>query len=149
MSRFMRYRLWSPGNPQNRVFFTDFYMALMSPTQPTPPNQVWFKCPAEMTKFDIKNYLQKIYNVPVARVNTRVVFAKVWRDHKNRRIKPEPDYKMAYVTLGEGMTFEFPDIYPEEKKDQEKDMIENLKKEQKKKDASWAREGGLPGWFSL
>ncbi|XP_078000401.1 large ribosomal subunit protein uL23m-like isoform X2 [Glandiceps talaboti] len=148
MSRLMRYRFWQPGNPQNRVFFTDFFVSLIRPRSEVTPNTVCFKCPVEMTKFDIKNYLQNIYNVPVAKVNTHIHFAKIWRDHKNRRIKPEPDYKIAHVTLGEGMTFEFPELFPDAM-EKEKEVVEELKTKQKTEDSKRAHQGGVPGWFSL
>ncbi|XP_002733674.1 large ribosomal subunit protein uL23m-like [Saccoglossus kowalevskii] len=148
MARLARYPFWKPGNPQNRVFFTDFYMALMRPTKPMPENVVQFKCPAEMSKFDIKNYLQNIYKVPVIKVSTHIRFAKVWRDHLNRRIKPEPDYKVAYVTLGQGMTFKFPELYPD-KFDEEKDVLDDLKEQEKTKTSNLTNRGGVPDWFGI
>ena len=35
-----------------------------------PPNKLYFVVSSEMTRFDIKNYLEKIYQVPVANVPT-------------------------------------------------------------------------------
>ena len=52
-----------------------------------------------MTKFDIKNYLQNIYGIPVAKVNTSVMYVPFQRNHRNERVKPKEDYKLAYVTL--------------------------------------------------
>ena len=53
----------------------------------------------EMTRVDLRNYLEQIYNVPVAAVRTRVQHgSNRRRDHKNVRIK-KPDYKVAYVQL--------------------------------------------------
>ena len=52
-----------------------------------------------MTKFDIKNYLERIYNIPVARVNTHIIYVAFQRDHRNRRFKPKDDFKLAHVTL--------------------------------------------------
>ncbi|KAI4825010.1 hypothetical protein KUCAC02_020715, partial [Chaenocephalus aceratus] len=72
-----------------------------------------------MTKCDIKNYLENIYNVPVGAVRTRIQFGLErsdsrefdvfiifrWgrgsnkkRNHLNQKIK-QPDYKVAYVQL--------------------------------------------------
>ena len=52
-----------------------------------------------MTKFDVKNYLDRLYNVPVAKVNTQIVYVAFKRDHRNRRFKPKDDFKLAHVTL--------------------------------------------------
>ncbi|XP_054380084.1 large ribosomal subunit protein uL23m isoform X7 [Pongo abelii] len=53
----------------------------------------------EMTRVDLRNYLESIYNVPVAAVRTRVQHgSNRRRDHRNVRIK-KPDYKVAYVQL--------------------------------------------------
>uniref|UniRef100_A0A4X1U666 Large ribosomal subunit protein uL23m n=1 Tax=Sus scrofa TaxID=9823 RepID=A0A4X1U666_PIG len=55
-------------------------------------------CP-RMTRVDLRNYLERIYNVPVAAVRTRVQYgSNRRRDHRNIRIK-KPDYKVAYVQL--------------------------------------------------
>uniref|UniRef100_A0A8D2QJJ5 Large ribosomal subunit protein uL23m n=1 Tax=Zonotrichia albicollis TaxID=44394 RepID=A0A8D2QJJ5_ZONAL len=52
-----------------------------------------------MTKLDIRNYLERIYNVPVAAVRTRIQYgANNKRNHRNQRVK-KPDYKVAYVQL--------------------------------------------------
>lgn len=68
-----------------------------------------------MTRVDLRNYLERIYNVPVAAVRTRVQYgSNRRRDHRNIRIK-KPDYKVAYVQLALGQTFTFPDLFPERK----------------------------------
>uniref|UniRef100_A0A4W2IDY8 Large ribosomal subunit protein uL23m n=1 Tax=Bos indicus x Bos taurus TaxID=30522 RepID=A0A4W2IDY8_BOBOX len=52
-----------------------------------------------MTRVDLRNYLERVYNVPVAAVRTRVQHgSNRRRDHRNVRIK-QPDYKVAYVQL--------------------------------------------------
>nr|XP_017509652.1 39S ribosomal protein L23, mitochondrial isoform X3 [Manis javanica]XP_017509653.1 39S ribosomal protein L23, mitochondrial isoform X3 [Manis javanica] len=53
----------------------------------------------EMTRVDLRNYLERIYNVPVAAVRTRVQHgSNRKRDHRNVRVK-KPDQKVAYVQL--------------------------------------------------
>ncbi|XP_077609875.1 large ribosomal subunit protein uL23m isoform X3 [Crocuta crocuta] len=53
----------------------------------------------EMTRVDLRNYLERIYNVPVAAVRTRVQHgSNRKRDYRNVRMK-KPDYKVAYVQL--------------------------------------------------
>ncbi|KAJ0069333.1 hypothetical protein NL108_004180, partial [Boleophthalmus pectinirostris] len=52
-----------------------------------------------MTKYDVKNYLEKIYSVPVGVVRTRIQYgSNKKRNHLNQRVK-QPDYKVAYVQL--------------------------------------------------
>lgn len=53
----------------------------------------------EMTKYDIKNYLEKIYNVNVAHVRTRIALGKTRRDLVKGYVTKEDDVKLAYVTL--------------------------------------------------
>ncbi|XP_063615174.1 large ribosomal subunit protein uL23m-like [Penaeus indicus] len=70
------YPLYRRGNPQLRVFLPNFYMKLIKPRDPQPKNVVQFEVSMQMTKFDIKNYLEKIYNVPVENVVTHVRMGK-------------------------------------------------------------------------
>jgi large subunit ribosomal protein L23 len=87
-----RYPLYHVGNPQLRVFLPNFTMTLLKPFKgfAQPPNVVNFKvslqvklplgCPVnfvlkiatlfQMTQLDVKNYLEKIYKVPVINVKT-------------------------------------------------------------------------------
>ncbi|XP_033629860.1 39S ribosomal protein L23, mitochondrial-like [Asterias rubens] len=150
MSRFVRYPLYVKGNPQCRVFFTDFYMKLVKSDKERPPNVVTFECPVQMTKFDVKNYLDRLYNVPVAKVNTQIVYVAFKRDHRNRRFKPKDDFKLAHVTLPDNQTFEFPDnLFKKETDEDEEDMIEEVKAKQKVKDNLLRERGGVPLWFGL
>ncbi|XP_072164922.1 large ribosomal subunit protein uL23m-like [Diadema setosum] len=144
-----RYPLYLLGNPQRRVFFTDFCMKLIKNKKPMPPNMVTFECDLQMTKFDIKNYLQNIYKVPVARVNTRIVYVPFDRNHKNQRVKLREDYKLAYVTLAEGQTFEFPELFPDTEEKKNEEMAEDLKDKEKKAAKLLSRRGGVPNWFSI
>jgi len=64
-----------------------------------------------MTKFDIRNYFQKIYGVQVAKVNTRIQLGKEKRaPGRPKKLKKKPDFKVAYLTLVD-QTFEFPDLF--------------------------------------
>lgn len=53
----------------------------------------------EMTKFDIKNYLEKIYNVPVVDVKTKITLGKFKKDVGKGYIIKDDDIKYAFVTL--------------------------------------------------
>ncbi|XP_046715823.1 39S ribosomal protein L23, mitochondrial isoform X2 [Silurus meridionalis] len=98
------YPLYQLGNPQLRIFRPTFSMTLVRPGKPQPQDTVQFRVSMEMTKFDVKNYLEKIYNVPVAAVRTRIQYcSNKKRNHLNQRVK-RPDYKVAYVQLTSSLT---------------------------------------------
>lgn len=53
----------------------------------------------EMTKLDIKNYLEKIYNVHPVHVHTRIALGKTYIPSGVKFVVKEDDVKIAYVTL--------------------------------------------------
>uniref|UniRef100_A0A8D0CDM2 Large ribosomal subunit protein uL23m n=1 Tax=Salvator merianae TaxID=96440 RepID=A0A8D0CDM2_SALMN len=152
MARRIIYPLYQHGNPQLRVFRTDYFVKLMRPYAPQPEDTVQFQIPIEMTKVEFKDYLENIYKVPVAAIRTRIQFGQTKKDHKNRTVKT-PDYKIAYVQLAAGQTFQFPDLYPEKEETIEPGSFEDIQKKfmenerQKQKDDP--RQGGVPRWFGL
>lgn len=93
------YPLYQRGTPQLRVFLPNFWMKLMQPTHTQPENVVQFACSMEMTKYDVKNYLEKIYKVPVVEVRTRIGMGRAKRDPVAGYVIKEEDTKYAYVTL--------------------------------------------------
>lgn len=93
------YPLFKQGNPQLRVFLPNFWMKIVRPENAQPENIVQFQCSMEMTKHDIKNYLEKIYNIPVVDVRTRIALGKTKRDLVAGYVTKEDDAKLAYVTL--------------------------------------------------
>ncbi|KAK9952581.1 hypothetical protein ABG768_018411 [Culter alburnus] len=99
MAKRILYPLYQLGNPQLRIFRPTFNLTLVRPGKEQPPDTVQFRIPMEMTKFDVRNYLEKIYSVPVAAVRTRIQYcSNKKRNHLNQRVK-RPDYKVAYVQL--------------------------------------------------
>uniref|UniRef100_A0A8C1V6J0 Large ribosomal subunit protein uL23m n=1 Tax=Cyprinus carpio TaxID=7962 RepID=A0A8C1V6J0_CYPCA len=76
MSKRIIYPLYQLGNPQLRIFRPTFNLALVRPGKEQPPDTVQFRIPMEMTKFDVRNYLEKIYSVPVAAVRTRIQYCE-------------------------------------------------------------------------
>ena len=63
---FFSYPLYRRGNPQLRIYLPNFWMKLLNPEKQfvrAPPNRVTFEVSPEMTKLDVKNYLEKIYKV--------------------------------------------------------------------------------------
>ncbi|XP_078239822.1 large ribosomal subunit protein uL23m isoform X4 [Pogona vitticeps] len=147
------YPLYQFGNPQLRVFRTDYFLTLVRPGVPLSEDTVQFRIPMEMTKVEVKDYLENIYNVPVASVRTRIQYGSMrMRDYKNCRIK-KPDYKVAYVQLAAGETFQFPDLFPETKKTIEPGSFEDVQQKymdkKKEKLSEDVRRSGVPKWFGL
>ncbi|XP_039079634.1 39S ribosomal protein L23, mitochondrial isoform X3 [Hyaena hyaena] len=149
-----RYPLYQLGNPQLRVFRTNFFIWLVRPGTAQPEDTVQFRIPMEMTRVDLRNYLERIYNVPVAAVRTRVQHgSNRKRDYRNVRMK-KPDYKVAYVQLAHGQTFTFPDLFPEKQQGPDgspgdEDLRDRLLEEQRRRQSRDPRRGGVPDWFGL
>ncbi|XP_072495593.1 large ribosomal subunit protein uL23m isoform X2 [Notamacropus eugenii] len=153
MARNVLYPLYQAGNPQLRIFRTNFFIQLVRPGSAQPEDTVQFRIPMEMTRIDLKNYLQSIYNVPVAAVRTRIQHgSSKRRDHRNVRIK-QPDYKVAYVQLAHGQTFKFPDLFPEKKPSPEAGSIDDIQnqfmEDERQRQKGDPRRGGVPDWFGL
>lgn len=93
------YPIYRRGNPQLRVFLPNFWMKLIRNPHPQPDNVVTFAVSMEMTKYDVKNYLTKIYNVPVVEVRTRIDAGKTKQEPNFHYVVKDEDTKIAYVTL--------------------------------------------------
>lgn len=109
------YPIYQRGNPQLRVFLPNFWMKLVKPTAvfgkaTVPDNKVQFIVSSEMTKIDIKNYLEKIYNVPVANVKTYNKMGKTRQNAFGPYLIKDDDQKIAFVTLPPGHKFEWPQL---------------------------------------
>ena len=74
----LRYPAFKSGNSKLRVFLPDFWMKLVKPDHNLLPNQVQFIVSSQMTKLDVKQYLEKIYNIPVVHV---ITYNKMGKDH--------------------------------------------------------------------
>lgn len=68
-------------------------------------NQVVFEVHRDANKLEIKQAVQKLFNVKVARVNIMQYEGK--RKRVGRYIGKRPDWKKAVVTLKKGETIEF------------------------------------------
>ncbi|XP_038620795.1 39S ribosomal protein L23, mitochondrial [Tachyglossus aculeatus] len=153
MAQRVLYPLYQRGNPQLRVFRTNFFVQLVRPGKEQPEDTVQFRIPMTMTRIDMRNYLQTIYKVPVATVRTRIQFgSNKKRDHRNQRVK-QPDYKVAYVQLAHGQTFAFPDLFPKKEPHTEPgsfaEIQSRLTDEERQKQKADPRWGGVPRWFRL
>ncbi len=77
-------------------------MKLAKPREKNPPpNRIQFQVSLEMSKFDVKNYLEKIYKVPVLDVKTFVRSGSTHRyPYSNtQELYKDDDIKMAMVIL--------------------------------------------------
>lgn len=52
-----------------------------------------------MTKYDIRNYLEKIYNVPVVDVRTKIRTGRFRKDFGKGYVVKDDDTKLAYIVL--------------------------------------------------
>ncbi|GBM46069.1 putative 39S ribosomal protein L23, mitochondrial [Araneus ventricosus] len=145
------YPTFIKGNPRLRIFLPNFFMKLVKPKRSEPANHVRFIIPLEMTDDDVKSYLNNIYNVPVCQVRTSLYEGEIKRNHKNYLIK-EPDFRMAHVILPEDMKFEFPDLFPEAKKDKADEdqnrLLDQATDLMKQRRRNWDRKD-IPTWFGL
>ena len=93
------YPIYQRGNPQLRIFLPNFWMKLIRPAEEQPKNVATFSVSMQMTKYDVKNYLEKIYKLPVVDVRTRIEMGKTKRDQAKGYVTKDDDVKIAYVTL--------------------------------------------------
>ncbi|XP_028408407.1 39S ribosomal protein L23, mitochondrial-like [Dendronephthya gigantea] len=103
---------------QARIFLPEWFMKVVRPTKAVPDNLAIFHVPMEMSRFDVKNYLESIYKINVAKVNIRIQTGKAQRVMmKNGAVKLQqhPDVKIAYVTMTD-TKFTFPDMFVKSEK---------------------------------
>ncbi|XP_013147483.1 PREDICTED: 54S ribosomal protein L23, mitochondrial [Papilio polytes] len=145
------YPIYQRGNPQLRVFLPNFWMKLVRPKPKQLPNVVQFHCSMEMTKFDIKNYLEKIYNIPIVDVRTNIKMGKFRKDYGKGYIVKDDDIKCAYIVLPKDMTFKYPDLFEGLKKEDE-DSMKSLDEAKKSFNDYLERNKertDVPSWFSI
>ncbi len=71
-----------------------------------PYNHFLFRASPSVTKHEVREYLEKVYDVRVARVTTSVSLGKVRRvPGKNRMFRKLSDYKRVMVRLADDATF--------------------------------------------
>ncbi|KAI6225125.1 hypothetical protein M3Y99_01374700 [Aphelenchoides fujianensis] len=95
-------RLWQPGNPQTRVFLPDFWMRFVETPNVgrnrLPPHAAKFEVHPQMSRMDVRQYLEKIYKLPVR--DNRMGEIE-WSNRHSKRYRQalwkEDDQKFAYV----------------------------------------------------
>ncbi|KAL3881746.1 hypothetical protein ACJMK2_028141 [Sinanodonta woodiana] len=143
------YPVYVQGNPQNRIFLPMFWMKMVKLELNSPPDFVEFIVHPQMSKLDVKQYLEKIYKIQVLNVRTSLRQGKdVLHPSEGYIITREDDYKVAFVQLGDGRTFEFPNIFIDKSPD-EKDMelMQKMEVRGKKKYEKQYDRASLPPWF--
>ncbi|XP_034482432.1 39S ribosomal protein L23, mitochondrial [Drosophila innubila] len=145
------YPIYQRGNPQLRVFLPNFWMKLVRPTEDQPANVVTFAVSTEMTKHDVKNYLEKIYKVPVVDVRTRIALGETKRDQVYGYVTKKDDVKLAYVTMPKTEAFTFPDLFANkaEKQEKEEKSMDESKNGFRKFLERNKKRPGTPGWYSI
>ncbi|XP_044747778.1 probable 39S ribosomal protein L23, mitochondrial [Coccinella septempunctata] len=144
------YPIYQRGGPQLRIFLPNFWMKLVKPTHQQPPNVVQFACSMEMSSTDIKNYLEKIYQIKTVHISTRIASGKTRRDPGKGYIVKDDDTKYAYVTLHKSEKFEFPVLYPEKEKDvNEQKTMEEMQAGYKEYLEKNKERKNMPGWFTI
>nr|XP_033329642.1 39S ribosomal protein L23, mitochondrial [Megalopta genalis] len=141
------YPLYQAGNPQLRIYLPNFWMKLIE-YKKQPESVVTFHCSIEMTKYDVRNYLEKIYNVFPADVRTRIASGKTKRCPKYGCVIKDDDYKVAYISLKQGEKFTFPNLFPPQEEKSDEEQQEELLNEFKKY-VEPNQMPGLPTWFRI
>lgn len=107
----------------------------------------------EMTRHDVKNYLEKIYNIPIVQVRTRIALGKTKRDPGKGYVIKEEDTKYAYVVMPKTESFTFPELFPKEaekkRKEEENKSIDEAKKGHQVFLEKSKERPNMPGWFSF
>uniref|UniRef100_A0A6G1SPA0 Large ribosomal subunit protein uL23m n=1 Tax=Aceria tosichella TaxID=561515 RepID=A0A6G1SPA0_9ACAR len=134
------------GNPQLRIFLPDWIMIMLKPTERQPKNLVTFKTDPRMTDWDIKNYLEKIYNVQVIGIRSRIVGGDLHRSSKG--LGKKEDFRIAQVTLPPSQAFEWPDLFPQTKVKEEISDYEKTLEELRKSRTVDQNQTGVPSWFA-
>lgn len=124
----------------------DWKLIMIKPPDRLPSNIVMFKTDVRMTEWDIRNYLEKIYKVPVGAVTSRIMTGDL-KASKSGLTKKD-DYRIAHVTLTAGQRFEWPDLFPQHKTREQVDDYEKTLKELTKERQVKPDQVGLPTWFA-
>ena len=100
-----------------------------------------------MTEYDARNYLEKIYNLPIKSLKSVIRCGKI-RSFMGELDKVEDDYRMVYVTLPIGCEFRFPDIEQAQLKNEEdQDREKMVDKISDRKEVNLRAD--VPNWFGI
>ena len=91
----------SPPKMPRNIFFPWQNFVLHQSGSYLEPNRVAFRVPVNMTKFDIREYLRKLYGVKVIKVNTYIKLPVAKMSSNRNWFKTDAQYKKAIVTCEE------------------------------------------------
>ena len=163
--------MYQKGNPQLRIFLPNFWLKIIKPVHKQPENVVQLHCSMEMTRLDVRNYLEKIYNVSPVHVRIRIGLGKTRICPKQHCVIKDDDKKIAYVVLVSGselttgkvtpltlqyslglqpvdQPFAYPELFPPTSEKSTEDRFEEYKSEYKQYVKSNTMPG-LPTWFRV
>lgn len=107
-----------------------------------------------MTEDDVRNYLEKIYKLPVAEVRSAIHAGEMPMGKGRTYIVKKPDYRVCYVSLPVGTTFKHPgdDLFQPLGQsttlfdiDKTMDAVKTVQK--KFKDKTWKGGPNMPTWW--
>jgi large subunit ribosomal protein L23 len=100
------FRMWMPTMPMVLVNATNATTAATAPDGRRRAATAIFRVLPKMTKHEIKEYLNKIYELPVTQVRTMNYMGKRKRATGKRRViyYKYRDFKKAVVTFGDSIT---------------------------------------------
>jgi len=129
----MSFPLHYEGAPQRRLYMPEWYLTLVKPDEEMPKNYVRFHIPADMTKYDLKEYLSKIYDVKILSITLETVgyqkYAQPtpWKKEGFEWKLFDP-YHVAHIYLANGETFEFPNFLQNAEGKNENSFVEYYEK---------------------
>ena len=141
--------LWSPGDSRHKIFMPLYWLKMVEPKREIPKDFVKFECHWQMTKNDVKEYLEKLYKVKVLDVRINITRGEYIKHpaKPNSLSPPMEDRKYAFVQLRD-VEFSFPKIFDSDyvdKDEQEKKKFQNIQNAEKNKNIKRLDMGG---WFS-
>ncbi|XP_031849014.1 mitochondrial ribosomal protein L23 [Nomia melanderi] len=143
------YRIYQAGDPQLRVFLPNFWMKLVKCKIPQPKNVVVFHCSMEMTSHDVRNYLEKIYNVFPAHIRTTISQGKTRMCRYQKCIVKDDDVKVAFVSLKKGEEFTFPELSQPSDDELTKEKMQKETEEEYNKYIGENQIPSMPSWFRI
>lgn len=140
--------LWYPGDLPNMIFLPLYWLKLVQHKTELPKDLVKFECHWQMTKNDVKEYIEKLYKIEVIDVRINIVKGKYIKHpaKPNSLSPPMEDQKFAFVQL-KNVKFTFPTIINEQiinNDELEKNKIQNIQNLDKNKHI---KRFDLGGWF--
>ena len=144
-----RLPLWNPGNERTRLYLPLYWLRMVEHRRALPPDTVKFECHWQMTCQDVKEYLEKLYQVPILDVRIEIEKGKYMKHPKmpGKLSPPLDDKKYAYVQLRDAK-FKYPKLKITEAlstMDKELKAFQNIQNKQRNKELGRM---DLGGWFS-